>query len=148
VPRRALYGFDPTRLTEVRRRRGLSRSDLGRLSGVPYTTIWRWETAQSAPAPDALEKVADILGVDVSELAVVQDEARTLAYWRTRKGLAQADIAHELGMSKSTYSRLERGERPMTNTEAQKLAAVLETDEDQVKALWLHAHRRPAGPIR
>jgi len=148
VPRRALYGFDPTRLTEVRRERGLSRSDLGRLSGVPYSTIWRWETGQSAPAPTALEKVGAILGVDPSELAVVQDDAQNLAHFRTVKGLAQIDAASELGLSKSTYSRLERGERPMTNTEVQKLAALLETDEEHVKKMWLRAHHRPTGPSR
>ncbi|MBM4509755.1 helix-turn-helix domain-containing protein [Rhodococcus hoagii] len=32
-------------------KKGLSRSDLGRLSGVSYNTIRRWETGNSAPAP-------------------------------------------------------------------------------------------------
>ncbi len=112
VPRRALYGFDPTRLTEVRRERGgLSRSDLGRLSSVTYNTVRNWETGESAPSPSTLERVAEVLGVTVHELAVVPEQAQTLASWRTRRGLAQSDIAQELGMSKSTYSRLERGER-------------------------------------
>ena len=146
VSRRALYGFDPTRLAEVRRERGLSRSDLGRLSGVPYNALRRWETGEGAPTPDALERVAGALEVDVSELAVVRDDAQTLASRRTRQGLSQSDAAHELGMSKSTYSRLERGERPMTNAEAQKLAAILETTEEQVKSLWTRAHHRPVGP--
>ncbi|WP_366919388.1 helix-turn-helix domain-containing protein [Rhodococcus ruber] len=63
VPRRALYGFDPTRLTEVRRERGLSRSDLGRLSSVTYNTVRNWETGESAPSPSTLERVAEVLGV-------------------------------------------------------------------------------------
>lgn len=78
MPRRALYGFDPTRLTEVRRERGLSRSDLGRLSGVTYNTIRSWETGEGAPSPSALERVASVLDVAVSELAVVPDEVQTL----------------------------------------------------------------------
>ncbi|MBM4503435.1 helix-turn-helix domain-containing protein, partial [Rhodococcus hoagii] len=32
---------------ELRGEKGLSRSDLGRLSGVPYNTIRRWETGNS-----------------------------------------------------------------------------------------------------
>ncbi|MBM4607690.1 helix-turn-helix domain-containing protein [Rhodococcus hoagii] len=44
MSRRALHGFDPARLKELRGEKGLSRSDLGRLSGVPYNTIRRWET--------------------------------------------------------------------------------------------------------
>ncbi|MBD8057071.1 helix-turn-helix transcriptional regulator [Rhodococcus ruber] len=146
MPRRALHGFDPARLIEVRHERGLSRSDLGRLAGVSYNTIRGWETGRAAPSPAALEQVAQVLQVDASELVAVRSDARTLAFCRTQKGLAQEDVARELGMSKSTYSRLERGERPMTNAEAQKLAAVLGIDEEQVKSLWLHAHRRPAGP--
>lgn len=148
VPRRALYGFDPTRLTEVRRERGLSRSDLGRLSGVTYNTIRSWETGEGAPSPSALERVASVLDVAVSELAVVPDEVQTLASWRTRQGMAQADIAHELGLSKSTYSRLERGERPLTDAECLKLARIFDTTEEQVRALWMRAHRRSGGPTR
>lgn len=145
VPRRALYGFDPTRLTEVRRERGLSRSDLGRLSSVTYNTVRNWETGESAPSPSTLERVAEVLGVTVHELAVVPEQAQTLASWRTRRGLAQSDIAQELGMSKSTYSRLERGERSPTSDERRKLATILDTSEEQVTSLWMRAHRRPGG---
>lgn len=148
MPRRALYGFDPTRLTEVRRERGLSRSDLGRLSGVTYNTIRSWETGEGAPSPSALDRVASVLEIAVSELAVVPEDAQTLASWRTRKGLAQSDVAHELGLSKSTYSRLERGERSLADVESGKLARIFDTTEDHVKSLWLRAHRRSSGPAR
>ena len=116
MARRALYGFDPTRLIEVRRERGLSRSDLGRIADVPYNTLRRWETANAAPAPELLKQVADALGVELSELAVIPTAAATLASRRNEKGLTQLEVATALGMSKSTYSRLERGERKATRT--------------------------------
>ncbi|WP_366919389.1 helix-turn-helix domain-containing protein [Rhodococcus ruber] len=54
-------------------------------------------------------------------------------------------MAQELGMSKSTYSRLERGERSPTSDERRKLATILDTSEEQVTSLWMRAHRRPGG---
>ncbi|MBM4695852.1 helix-turn-helix domain-containing protein [Rhodococcus hoagii] len=36
----------------------------------------------------------------------------SLASWRTKKGFTQEEVAAALDMSPSTYSRLERGERP------------------------------------
>ncbi|NKZ71515.1 helix-turn-helix domain-containing protein [Rhodococcus hoagii] len=85
-------------LKELRGEKGLSRSDLGRLSGF-RTTIRRWETGNSAPAPDLLARVAEVLGVDVDALAVIQDAAVSLASWRTKKGFTQEEVAAALDMS-------------------------------------------------
>ncbi|MBM4591795.1 helix-turn-helix domain-containing protein [Rhodococcus hoagii] len=46
---------------------------------------------------------------------MIQDAAVSLASWRTKKGFTQEEVAAALDMSPSTYSRLERGERPVTN---------------------------------
>ncbi|MBM4601344.1 helix-turn-helix domain-containing protein [Rhodococcus hoagii] len=114
MTRRALHGFDPARLKELRGEKGLSRSDLGRLSGVPYNTIRRWETGNSAPAPDLLARVAEVLGVDVDALAVIQDAAVSLASWRTKKGSQTGGSGpHALDMSPSTYSRTRTGRTPV-----------------------------------
>ncbi|MBM4496621.1 helix-turn-helix domain-containing protein [Rhodococcus hoagii] len=66
---------------------------------VPYNTIRRWETGNSAPAPDLLARVAEVLGVDVDALAVIQDAAVSLASWRTKKGFTQEEVAAALDMS-------------------------------------------------
>lgn len=143
MARRALYGFDPTRLIEVRRERGLSRSDLGRIADVPYNTLRRWETANAAPAPELLKRVADALGVELSELAVIPTAAATLASRRNEKGLTQLEVAAALGMSKSTYSRLERGERKATKDDIRRLAEALEESDAAVRELWTRANQRP-----
>lgn len=148
VSRRALHGFDPARLKELRGEKGLSRSDLGRLSGVPYNTIRRWETGNSAPAPDLLARVAEVLGVDVDALAVIQEAAVSLASWRTKKGFTQEEVAAALDMSPSTYSRLERGERPVTNGDTATLASLFGIEPEQVRSSWMRAHQRPGGTRR
>ena len=148
MARRALYGFDPARLVEVRQERGMSRSDLGRIADVPYNTLRRWETGNAAPAPDSLNRVADVLGVGLSELSAIPAAARTLATARNSKGLTQVDVAVALGMSKSTYSRLERGEREATKTDVQRLSAVLGETEATIRDLWMRAKRRPGSAQR
>ncbi|NLA00221.1 helix-turn-helix domain-containing protein [Rhodococcus hoagii] len=116
--------------------------------GVPYNTIRRWETGNSAPAPDLLARVAEVLGVDVDALAVIQDAAVSLASWRTKKGFTQEEVAAALDMSPSTYSRLERGERPVTNGDTATLASLFGIEPEQVRSSWMRAHQRPGGTRR
>ncbi|MBM4547950.1 helix-turn-helix domain-containing protein [Rhodococcus hoagii] len=115
---------------------------------VPYNTIRRWETGNSAPAPDLLARVAEVLGVDVDALAVIQDAAVSLASWRTKKGFTQEEVAAALDMSPSTYSRLERGERPVTNGDTATLASLFGIEPEQVRSSWMRAHQRPGGTRR
>ena len=143
--RRALHGFDPTRLVELRSDQGLSRSDLGRLAGVSYNSLLRWETGAAVPSPDLLARIATTLGVDVAALAAVREENRTLASWRTQSNLTQGDVATALGISCSTYSRLERGERPPTAADTNSLARLFDITTEQVRTSWERAHKRPAA---
>ncbi|NKU87659.1 helix-turn-helix domain-containing protein [Rhodococcus hoagii] len=149
MSRRALHGFDPARLKELRGEKGLSRSDLGRLSGVPYNTIRRWENRKLGPGSDLLARVAEVLGVDVDALAVIQDAAVSLASWRApRRAFTQEEVAAALDMSPSTYSRLERGERPVTNGDTATLASLFGIEPEQVRSSWMRAHQRPGGTRR
>ena len=45
---------------------------------------------------------------------------------RTKRNLTQEHLASELGISRPTYAQIERGERELTITEAQKLAAIFD----------------------
>jgi transcriptional regulator with XRE-family HTH domain len=54
----------PTTLSEVRKAKGMKRSDLARAAGMQAGTIAWIETGRFVPYPSQLEKLAAALGVD------------------------------------------------------------------------------------
>ena len=57
-----------SKLAQVRKAQGLSQERLAELSGVHRVSIARIETGEISPNVRTLEKLADALGVAVSEL--------------------------------------------------------------------------------
>lgn len=56
-------------LKDEQRKRGLSQSELSRLTGIPVRTISYWETGHTPEAKvKSLKKVADALGCKVDDL--------------------------------------------------------------------------------
>lgn len=51
------------RLRELRRQKNLSQTELGKLVGVHYTHIGRYERGISKPAAETLNRLANVLGV-------------------------------------------------------------------------------------
>lgn len=51
------------RLRELRRQKGLSQSELGKLAGLHYTHIGRFERGTSRPGSDTLKRLSDVLDV-------------------------------------------------------------------------------------
>lgn len=51
------------RLEKVREQKGLSKVELGKLVGVHYSQIGRYERNQASPSADVLTKMANQLGV-------------------------------------------------------------------------------------
>lgn len=49
-------------LREARDARAMTREQLGSRVGVSHDTIRRWETAESQPAPDDVDRMGDVLG--------------------------------------------------------------------------------------
>ena len=50
------------RLKQVRIKNGLSQTDLGKLAGVHYTQIGRYESKGAQPSAEVLSKIANALG--------------------------------------------------------------------------------------
>lgn len=57
-------------VTQLRKEQGLSRNELGRLTGLRASSIYRIETGGSSPRLQTIEKLARALRVHPSELLV------------------------------------------------------------------------------
>lgn len=66
------------RLRELRMQKKLTQTDLGQITGLHYNHIGRYERGGSRPTADALQKLADALGVSGDYLlnGVVQEAAK------------------------------------------------------------------------
>ena len=57
-----------TNIRIARLNKGLSQNELGKLSSVPQTTISDWENSKSIPNIEAVERIAKVLDVSISDL--------------------------------------------------------------------------------
>lgn len=80
-PGLSLMGLDPNmpislnetlglNVAQLRKEQGLSRNELGRLTGLRASSIYRIETGGSSPRLQTIEKLARALRVHPSELLV------------------------------------------------------------------------------
>ena len=56
---------------------------------------------------------------------------------REEQGLLQRQIAAQLDIDTPQYSKLERGERMPKKGQIEKIASLLNTDEKELRTLWL-----------
>lgn len=69
---RLLQAFSEN-LSKLRELKGLSQTELGTLTGLTRTTIGRYETADGAPSFEAIEKLAEALGVDPLDFFISEE---------------------------------------------------------------------------
>ncbi len=58
----------PERLKTLRKRKRISQEELGSLMGVSGVAVHKWETSQSEPNLESLQKLAVFFGVSLDEL--------------------------------------------------------------------------------
>lgn len=56
------------RLNRLRRERGLTLAQVADVLGVSKPTVWAWEKGKARPLSDRMEAIAQVLGVETSEL--------------------------------------------------------------------------------
>jgi len=73
MPRKSTKTRPPQgrRLAELRKAAGLSQYELARYVGVPQPNIAFWEQSEKPPRSDVLPKMAEVLGVTVEDLLIV-----------------------------------------------------------------------------
>lgn len=145
VSRRASRGFDRKRFTELRKKRGISRSTLARLAGLSVSTINRWESGSRGPQVNTLKAVADVMGLTMSDLIDVPRDERFPGDWRVLAGLTQPQLGKIAGLETNQISAIERGEIELTEELAGKLAPALGIDAAELRACYERSRTRPEG---
>lgn len=130
-------------IAALRRQRGLSQAALAQQAGLSALHIAKIERGfVQGPRRDTLQRLATALGISVADLLLLREEAATpelppdgvagralgptIAALRRRRGLSQAELAQQTGVSRSTVAMIEAGavKRPGADT-LRHLATVL-----------------------
>lgn len=61
------------RLKELRKEKGLTQSDLGKIFGVSKITVLRWENGENQIKPDKAKQLADYFNVTIAYLLGYSD---------------------------------------------------------------------------
>lgn len=149
-------------LQRLRTRAGYSVSDLARRSGVGKATLSRWENGQAQPTVGALTPVLDVLGVLPEDrqalfaaisaprgLRAIRDLERVskgssmgpvpagslIRALRLRQRLQVRQVAARLGVTPSTLSRWELGERMPDLDSLHRLCELLGASEEERAAV-------------
>lgn len=85
---RASDGF-PERLRQLRKQKNLSQTELGKLVGLHYTHVGRYERGVSRPTADALGRIAEALGVSGDYLMEGTSTEAAKAHFEDRELLRQ-----------------------------------------------------------
>jgi len=86
------------RIRKARVEAGLEQSQLAEAVGVASNTVWRWESGQSSPRGDVIERVATALGKSVG--------------WLYGDETPDADLATEARLLRERLEHLERAAQP------------------------------------
>jgi transcriptional regulator with XRE-family HTH domain len=145
MTRRVLRGFDAQALTEARRRKGISVSDLCRLADVSQAAIFNWEAAKSTPQVDLLARVMRILDAPIEQVVPIPASERYPGDWRVIKGITQPELAAAAKIATTTLRGIERADIALTDANADKLAKLLGLGVAEYRAAYQRARQRPAG---
>ncbi|WP_258402254.1 helix-turn-helix domain-containing protein, partial [Lonsdalea populi] len=84
------------RLRDLRRQKGLSQSELGKLADLHYTHIGRFERGTSRPGGDTLKRLADALDVTGDYLLEGATDEAAKARFEDRELLRQFQEVEQL----------------------------------------------------
>lgn len=145
MSRRILRGFDAAAFATARKRAGMSVSDLGRLSGVAVSTIHSWEAGTRSPQIDILAAAMTTIGEPIESVVNVAHDDRYPGDWRVMKGMTQPQLAVAASLPTVIVQRIERGDYPLSEDNANALAQVLDVTIDTYRQAYERARTRPAG---
>ncbi|WP_172889116.1 helix-turn-helix domain-containing protein [Microbacterium sp. TPU 3598] len=87
--------FDPARLTQARRVRGISKTELHRLVGVSAAAIGQYERGEKRPRPDTVSTLAMALGVPAGYFAYGRPRAKVEVAEASFRRLRSTSVAQQ-----------------------------------------------------
>lgn len=114
--------------------KGLTQGDLARELGVGSGYISHVILGRVHPKKQTCERINAVLGVDVISVDVSRRRPSSLAVGQRirlalqQKGLTQIDFARELGISRTSVSRIILGRIPISKRSREKIVAFLGED--------------------
>lgn len=138
----------PERLKLLRERKNLTKTELAKQLGMPYTTYVNYETGTREPGSDFLIKIAQFYKVSIDYIMGVQDDfddsqlttpfADRIKKAMELRGLTQTELVKRTGIGKSSISTYLNGEYEPKQKNTYKLAKVLNVNES-----WLLGYDVP-----
>lgn len=125
--------WDRDAFDDARKARGLTLAQVAARIDASTPTVAAYSSGASAPSPQVLGKIAEVLGVASTDLAPLRPSPR-LHELRWHTGMTVSKLAARIGVSAGSAGAVLRGERPPTDTGA--WARVLGVDEDTVIEAW------------
>ena len=127
--------FDGAALRLTRETAALSRPQLAERVGVDVALIKSWETRGVCPTVGNITRVAQALGLKVSDLYTPDAaSAGALRDLRVAAGITQQELAHHLGVRQGLISMWERGKARPTWDEIARYATTLDVDPTVIGA--------------
>ncbi|NLK00090.1 MAG: helix-turn-helix domain-containing protein [Clostridia bacterium] len=119
---------DGRKARKLREERGYKLASFAGKSGLSTSYVSKIERGHTNPSLKTIQKIADVLNVDKSQLIMSDkdDIGGKIRHVRTKKKLSLANVAEKVGVSPSYISEIERGNaRPSIGT-LRKLSEVLD----------------------
>lgn len=152
-------------LRSLRRARGLTLEEAARRGGAAKATLGAWEVETRQPRGPALARLLDALGADDrtkawllsladprhARIALAEspfgpvDVGMVLRTMRERRGIAQADLAREIGASQAAVSKWESGDDAPSSETLHALGFALGATVEETLALASAAGRGGGG---
>lgn len=122
--------FLPDAFRAARTAAGWSQERLAERVGVDRTLIAHWESGRRSPDLEVLDACEVLFGVMPGSLRADAEVAAEegLAAVRRGRSLSQLEVAERLGLSRSGYAGIERGESQIPADKAGLLAELLGLD--------------------
>lgn len=138
VPRATITTWDPDRLRAVLRDRGwtISQLSIALDSSRPVVSNYFYG---GAPSPKVLVQLAEVLGVDTTELAPMS-ATPTLHELRWHAGMTIAEMAAKIGLSVGRVSMQMRAEDKITHTE--RWCEALSVSPETLSAAWVNTRKQ------
>ena len=106
---------------------------------------WRPGPGRRTPQVDILTAVMKVLKAPIDAVVLIAADERCPGDWRVMKGLTQPQLAASAGLSAQIVQRIEGGEYPLSDGNAEVLARVLGITAREYRAAYQRARQRPAG---